>query len=165
MAFIDRAIDALNEKVGFYTSYLVLPLIGVVAYEVLMRYAFNAPTSWGFEMTTFLYGVHFILTLGFAHKHDGHVAIDIFEARLPKKPRTILRIISNLVLFIPTVGLLAIWSVLYAKTSWMDWERASSSWAPAVYPYKTLMAIGFILLFLQGVAKLIQDFRALRSND
>jgi len=165
MAFIDRAIDALNEKVGIYTSYLVLPLIGVVAYEVVMRYAFNAPTSWGFEMTTFIYGVHFILTLGFAHKHDGHVAIDIFEARLPKKPRTILRIISNLVLFVPTVGLLAVWSVLYAKTSWMDWERASSSWAPAVYPYKTLMAIGFILLFLQGVAKLIQDFRALRSND
>ena len=47
----------------------------------------------------------------------------------------------------------------------MDWERASSSWAPAVYPYKTIMAIGFILLFLQGVAKLIQDFRALRSNN
>lgn len=165
MALIDRAIDALNEKVGVFTAYLILPLIGVVSYEVLMRYAFDAPTSWGFEMTTFIYGVHFVLTLGFAHKHDGHVAIDIFEARLPKKPRTILRIISNLVLFIPTVGMLSIWSVLYAKTSWLGWEKASSSWAPAVYPYKTLMAIGFILLFLQGVAKLIQDFRALRSND
>jgi TRAP-type mannitol/chloroaromatic compound transport system permease small subunit len=165
MAFIDRAIDALNEKVGFYTAYLVLPLIGVVFYEVLMRYAFNAPTSWGFEMTTFLYGVHFILTLGYAHKHDGHVAIDVFEAKLPKRPRAILRVISNLVLFIPTIGLLAIWSVIYAVTSWQGLERASSSWAPAIYPYKTLMAIGFILLFLQGLAKLIQDFRALRSND
>ena len=130
-----------------------------------MRYAFNAPTSWGFEMTTFIYGVHFILTLAFAHKHDGHVAIDIFEAKLPSRPRAILRIISNLVLFIPTIGLLTVWSILYAKTSWLDWERASSSWAPAVYPYKTIMAIGFILLFLQGVAKLIQDFRALRSNN
>jgi TRAP-type mannitol/chloroaromatic compound transport system permease small subunit len=165
MAFFDRAIDALNEKVGFYTAYLILPLIGVVAYEVLMRYAFDAPTSWGFEMTTFIYGVHFILTLGFAHKHDGHVSIDVFEARLPKKTRTILRIISNLVLFVPTIGMLTIWSVLYAKTSWLGWERASSSWAPPVYPYKTLMALGFFLLFLQGVAKLIQDFRALRSND
>lgn len=165
MAFIDRGIDTLNEKVGIYTSYLVLPLIGVVTYEVVMRYIFDAPTSWGFEMTTFLYGVHFILTLGFAHKHDGHVAIDIFESRLPKKPRTILRIISNLILFVPTVGLLSIWSVKYAATSWHNWERASSSWAPAVYPYKTLMAIGFILLFLQGISKLIQDFRALRSDD
>jgi TRAP-type mannitol/chloroaromatic compound transport system permease small subunit len=165
MAFLDRAIDALNEKVGVTTAYLVFPLIGVVAYEVVMRYAFNAPTSWGFEMTTFIYGVHFILTLGFAHKHDGHVAIDIFESRLPHKPRTILRIIANLCLFIPTIGLLAIWSVLYAKTSWLDWEHASSSWAPAIYPYKTLMAIGFILFFLQGVARLIQDFRALRNTD
>jgi len=165
MAFIDRAIDALNEKVGFFTSYLILPLIGVVSYEVLMRYAFDAPTSWGFEMTTFIYGVHFILTLAYAHKHDGHVAIDVFEARLPKKTRTVLRIITNLVLFVPTVGMLTIWSILYAKTSWLDWERASSSWAPPIYPYKTLMALGFFLLFLQGVAKLIQDFRALRSND
>ncbi|MGK2905804.1 MAG: TRAP transporter small permease subunit [Desulfuromonadales bacterium] len=165
MAFIDRAIDALNEKVGFYTAYLVLPLIGVVSYEVLMRYAFNAPTSWAFEMTTFIYGIHFMLALAFAHKHDGHVAIDVFEARLAKKPRTILRIISNLILFIPTVGMLAVWSVIYAATSWQGWENASSSWAPAIYPYKTIMAIGFILLFLQGLAKLIQDFRALRSDD
>lgn len=165
MAYIDRAIDALNEKVGVGTSYLVLPLIGVVVYEVIMRYIFNAPTSWGFEMTTFIYGIHFILTLGFAHKHDGHVAIDIFESRLPQKPRTILRIIVNLLLFIPTIGLLAIWAVIYAKTSWLGWEHASSSWAPAVYPYKSLMAVGFILFFLQGVAKLIQDIRALRSTD
>lgn len=165
MAIIDRAIDALNEMVGRYTAYLILPLIGVVFYEVLMRYVFNAPTSWAFEMTIFIYGVHFMLALGYAHRHDGHVAIDVFEARLPNRPRTILRIISNLVLFLPTIGLLSIWSVIYAKTSWMNWEQASSSWAPAVYPYKTLMALGFILLLLQGVAKLIQDFRALRSND
>jgi TRAP-type mannitol/chloroaromatic compound transport system permease small subunit len=164
MAFFDRAIDALNEKVGFYSAYLVLPLIGVVSYEVLMRYAFNAPTSWAFEMTTFLYGVHFMMALSFAHKHDGHVAIDVFEAKLPKRPRAILRILTNLILFLPTVGMLTAWSVIYAVTSWQGLEHASSSWAPAVYPYKTIMAIGFILLFLQGLAKLIQDFRALRSD-
>lgn len=165
MQAIQRAIDALNEKIGVLTSYIILPLIGVVFYEVVMRYAFNAPTSWGFEMTTFLYGIHFILTLAFAHKYDGHVAIDIFESRLPQRPRTILRVVVNLVIFLPTIGMLALWSVFYAKTSWMGWERASSSWAPAIYPYKTIMAIGFILFFLQGVAKLIQDIHALRNSD
>ena len=50
-------------------------------------------------------------------------------------------------------------------TSWGQWERASSSWAPPIYPWKTIMAIGFVLLFLQGVAKLIHDFRSLRSSD
>ena len=58
---IDRAIDTFNEKIGYYASYLVLPLIGVVVCEVFMRYGFNAPTSWAFELTVFLYGVHYSL--------------------------------------------------------------------------------------------------------
>ncbi|BCR03528.1 hypothetical protein DESUT3_05970 [Desulfuromonas versatilis] len=163
MLIIERALDALNEKIGFISAFLILPMVGVVGFEVMMRYGFNAPTAWAFEMTTFIYGMHYMLTLGYAHKYDGHVSIDIFEARLPARPRTILRIIANLVLFIPTIGLLAVWAVIYAATSWQASELASSSWAPAIYPYKTIMAIGFVLFFLQGVAKLIHDFRSLRS--
>jgi len=165
MLKLERVLSALNEKIGFFSSFLILPLVGVVVFEVLMRYGFNAPTVWAFEMTTFLYGMHYMLTLGFAHKYDGHVAIDVFEARLPNKPRTILRVITNLVIFIPTIGMFSIWSVIYASTSWQGWERASSSWAPPIYPYKTVMAIGFILLLLQGIAKLIHDIRALRSTE
>jgi len=163
MQSVARAIDALNEKVGLLTSYLALPLIGVVAWEVVMRYVFNAPTIWAFETTTFIYGMHFALGFAYTHKHDGHVAIDIFEARLPRRSRTILRLIANGVIFMPTMGMMAIWSVIYAATSWQNWERASSSWAPPLYPFKTVMAIGFVLLFLQGVAKLIDDFRSLRG--
>lgn len=162
MLQIAKWIDSLNEKIGFWSSFLVLPLIGVVAFEVVMRYGFNAPTAWAFEMTVFIYGVHFMLALAYAHKHDGHVSIDIFEARLSPRPRTILRIVANLAYFIPTVGLLAVWSIIYANTSWQGRELASSSWAPAIYPYKILMAIGFVLLLLQGISKLIQDFRSLR---
>ncbi|HEX9779554.1 MAG TPA: TRAP transporter small permease subunit [Geopsychrobacteraceae bacterium] len=165
MLIIERSIDALNEKVGVLTAYLALPLIGVVAWEVVMRYVFNAPTIWGFEATTFIYGIHFVLGFAYTHKHDGHVAIDVFEARLPQRPRTILRLATNLVIFIPTTGLIAIWSVIYATSSWKNLERASTSWAPPIYPFKTIMAIGFILLFLQGIAKLIHDFRSLRGSD
>lgn len=163
MSSITGAIDALNEKVGFYSSYLVLPLLAVVAWEVLMRYAFNAPTSWAFELTVFIYGVHYSLALAYAHKHDTHVAIDVFEARLSPRPRAILRIVANLVLFIPTIGLLAWYSCVLAANSWSQWELASSSWAPAIYPYKTLMAIGFVLFFLQGISKLLTDIRSLKN--
>jgi TRAP-type mannitol/chloroaromatic compound transport system permease small subunit len=30
-----------------------------------MRYAFNAPTVWGFEATAFAYGMHYMLGLSF----------------------------------------------------------------------------------------------------
>jgi len=158
-----QAIDTLNENAGYYSAFLVLPLLCVVSYEVIMRYGFNAPTSWGFEATTFLYGVHFVLGLGYTHKHNGHVAIDVFEVRLATRTRTLLRIAVNLIIFIPTMGLISIWSVIYAGTAWMQGELASSSWAPPLYPFKTLMAIGFVLLFLQGIAKLIHDFHHLNQ--
>jgi len=160
---LDSAIDTLNEKVGFYASYLVLPLIAVVVWEVIMRYGFNAPTSWAFELTVFLYGLHYSIALAYALKHNTHVAIDVFEARLSPRPRIILRIFTNTVLFMPTIGLLTYYVCAMAASSWQQWEHASSSWAPAVYPLKTLMAIGFILLFLQGLAKLIQDIRSLKN--
>lgn len=165
MQNISRAIDALNEKVGLYSSYLVLPLVGAVLYEVFMRYVFSAPTSWGFEMTTFLYGMHFMLGLGDALRTDNHVRIDIFESKLPEKKRAVLRIITFFILFLPAMGFMTYGAIKYAVTSWMMFEHASSSWGPAIYPYKTVMAIGFVLLFLAGVSKLLQDFRTLRTTN
>jgi TRAP-type mannitol/chloroaromatic compound transport system permease small subunit len=165
MNVITRPIDFLNEKTGHYSSFLILPLIAVISFEVMMRYVLNKPTVWAFELTTFIYGIHFILAFGYAHKHNSHVAIDIFESRLPEKPRTILRIIVNLVVFLPTMGLLALWTVYYADTAWRMKELSWSSWAPPIYPIKAIMAFGMILFFLQGVSKLLHDIRSLRQSD
>jgi len=164
MFFIEKSINSLNEKVGYWTAFLVIPLVLVVAYEVVMRYAFNAPTIWVFEATTLIYGCHFMIGLAYTLKYDGHVCIDVFEARLAKRPRTILRLIVSLILFMPTVGMLTVWSVIYAADSWRNWEHASTSWAPPLYPFKTLMAIGFLLLLLQGIAKWLNDFRSLKEQ-
>ncbi|MCW8859950.1 MAG: TRAP transporter small permease subunit [Deltaproteobacteria bacterium] len=158
------AIDSFNEKFGFYASYLILPLIFVVVWEVIMRYGFNTPTSWAFELTVFFYGIHFSFALSYAHKHNTHVAIDVLESRLPARPRLILRIVTNAVLFIPSIGLLTFYICVMAMNSWQQLEHASSSWAPAIYPIKTLMAIGFILFFLQGLAKLIKDINSLKET-
>jgi TRAP-type mannitol/chloroaromatic compound transport system permease small subunit len=164
MIKIAGAIDALNEKVGYYGSLLILPLVGVVVWEVMMRYGFDAPTAWAFELTVYLYGIHYSIALAYAHKYNTHVAIDVFESRLKERPRLILRIFTNAALFIPTVGLLTYYSCVMAATSWRQWEHASSSWAPPIYPIKTLMAVGFVLFLLQGIAKLLQDVRSLKST-
>lgn len=164
MEKIGSFIDIFNEKFGFYASYLILPLILVVVWEVIMRYALNSPTSWAFELTVFLYGTHYSFALAYAHKHNNHVSIDIMESRLAERPRRILRIVTNVVLFLPTIGMLTYYTCVLAANSWQQWEHASSSWAPPIYPVKTLMAIGFVLFFFQGVAKLIEDIRSLKEK-
>ena len=102
----DSMISQINEKIGRVGALLILPMVGVVVYEVIMRYIFAAPTSWGFEVTTFIYGIHYIMGISYTQLHKGHVAIDIFEARLPSKKRAILSIITSLVIFFPTFTIL-----------------------------------------------------------
>ncbi len=161
---IASGIDFLNEKVGFYGSFLILPLLVVIGFEVFMRYALNAPTIWAFELTVFLYGVHYSLVLGYGHKYNCHVNIDVIEKMLKPKTRNVLRIITNVVMFIPTMGLIAAWACVQAYDSTMVNELASSTWMPKLWPYKIIMAFGLVLFWLQGIAKLIEDIRALKNT-
>lgn len=160
---IEKGINALNETVGFWASFLILPLIGVVAWEVLMRYGFSSPTVWAFEMTAFLYGTHYMLGLGYAYKYDTHVCIDVFTTMMAEKKRATLRLIMHVIFFLPVMGAFAMGAIIYASDSVANLERNSTSWAPSIWPYKIVMAVGFVILTLQGISKVCEDIRTLKS--
>ena len=129
-----------------------------------MRYLFNAPTIWGFEATTFLYGVHFILGLAYCDVLGGHVKVDIFTTRLPIKPQSVIGVLTNLIFFMPVMVLMTIASWRYAFASIAQGELNPTSWAPPVYPIKTLMALGFTFLLIQGFSNLIHNIRVLQGK-
>jgi TRAP-type mannitol/chloroaromatic compound transport system permease small subunit len=164
MLALARVVDAINEKVGYWAALLSFPLVVVVSLEVFMRYVVGSPTIWGFETTCFLFGVSWAVGLGFTHKRNGHVSVDFIEMRMGEVGRAKLRVATNLLLIIPGGLLLVIGSVQYALDSIGNLERNSTSWAPAIYPYKSLLALGFVLFFLQGLAKLVEDLHFLRSR-
>lgn len=143
---------------------LIILLLGVVIYEVFMRYAFNAPTSWGFEMTAFLYGMHYMLGLAYTDVLDGHVRVDIFSNLLPKKGQAILSIITILVIFLPVMICMTIWASKFAATSVAGWERNSTSWAPLIWPFKIVMAVSFLFLTVQGLSNLLKSILALTEK-
>ncbi len=157
-------IDGFVDRQGRLCSLLILPLCGVVIYEVVMRYVLNAPTIWGFEMTTFLYGLHYMLGLAYTELNNGHVKVDILTARIKKKPATILSIVTSLVIFVPVLSLLTYGTWLFAIKSTKMLEKNPTSWAPPIWPIKILMAMSFTFLLLQGLSKLFQDIASLKSR-
>ena len=161
---ISRAIDTLSEKQGDISALLGIPLLLVVIYEVIMRYVFDAPTTWGFELTTFIYGVHYMLGLSYSDVTGGHVKVDIFTMHLPQRGQALMGVVTGLVFFLPVMVPLTLWSWKYAWTSIAGRELASTSWAPPLYPIKTLMAIAFTFLLLQGIANLLQNIQVLRGK-
>ena len=47
---IVELIDTINNKITSLTMWLIIPLIGIMLFEVVMRYAFHSPTVWGAEL-------------------------------------------------------------------------------------------------------------------
>ncbi|MBD3669140.1 MAG: TRAP transporter small permease subunit, partial [Gammaproteobacteria bacterium] len=80
-----RAVDGFTERFGQWVALLILPLVFVVMYEVVLRKVFHAPTRWGFEMTVYIYGTHFMLGMAYTLLHDGHVRIDVIVLQMPQR--------------------------------------------------------------------------------
>lgn len=164
LAKISKAIDTINTKQGDVTSLLILPLCIVVIYEVIMRYAFNAPTIWGFEATIFLYGLHFMFGYSYTEVLEGNVKVDIFTSRMSEKTRAILNIITHCVFFLPVFSCLTYYVFQYALTSTMQHEVNSTSWAPPIWPFKLIMAFCFFLLLMQGVSNVLKSILVLTGR-
>ncbi|MFO7749956.1 MAG: TRAP transporter small permease subunit [Desulfobacteraceae bacterium] len=161
---VSNRIEWFSRKEGEIISFLVYPLLFIVIYEVFMRYVFNAPTSWGFEATTFLYGLHYMFGFAYTDVKDSHVKVDIFTSYLSGKWQTILSIATNAVFFMPVMFFMTIWAFKYAYSSTMGLEINSTSWAPPIWPLKILMACCFLILFCQGIANLINDINKLKRS-
>ena len=161
---IIKGIDFLVEKQGKLTSFLIIPLLFIVLYEVLMRYAFNAPTVWGFEATAFAYGLHYMLGLSFMEHAEGHVRVDIITTRFSKKVQAIIMIAGYLLIFMPVFVLMTWGAIEFAHTATVTNELNSTSWAPRIWPYKILMALSFLLLVVQGLSTMFKNLQNLSDN-
>ena len=160
---VSNTLERIIKKEGEISSLLIYPLLFVVVYEVFMRYALNAPTIWGFEATMFLYGLHYMFGLAYTDVYDGHVKVDIFTSLAPERVQAAIRVLTNLVMFMPVTICMTIWSTKFAYVSVRGMEVNSTSWAPSIWPFKILMALCFLFLLMQGVANLIKDINALKK--
>jgi TRAP-type mannitol/chloroaromatic compound transport system permease small subunit len=161
---ITKGIDFLIDRQGQLTSFLIVPLLFIVLYEVLMRYAFNAPTVWGFEATAFVYGMHYMLGLSFMENAQGHVKVDIITARLPEKTQAAVYLIGYLVIFMPVFVLMTWGAIKFAHTAVITNELNSTSWAPRIWPYKIIMALSFFFLVVQGLSTVLKYWRILTEK-
>jgi TRAP-type mannitol/chloroaromatic compound transport system permease small subunit len=151
-----NGIDAISEWTGKACAMLLFPLAGGMFYSVIMRYFFNAPPIWSFDISVFLYGGMSILAGAYALRHRTHVRVDIIYERFSPRTQAILDVITAGVFFLLMVFVVqqAFEMALYA---WQFNEHTKTTWAAVTYPVKGVAFIAAILLLLQGLAKFIRD--------
>ena len=159
-----QTIEKITDFIGKSASWLALPLVFVLCYEVIIR-RIGSPTIWAFDMSYMIYGAHFMLVTAFALKYKAHVRTDIIYRRVSARLQGIVDSILYFVIFLPGVVLLFWASWGYFLSSWRIQESAiTSPWMPAIWPLKFIMFFSIGLLLLQGISELIKAFYAAKYN-
>lgn len=159
-----KLIDSINEWTGRVISFTIFPIIGIILFEVLMRYFLKRSQLWVPETSVFLFGCLFILGGGYAYLYEAHVRLDILYERFSPKTKAITDSIISLFFFI-FCGILIWKGWEMAWESIVTLERSPSAFSPILFPYKILIPIGSILLLLQGLSKLVLNLNLIINGN
>jgi len=148
-------VDAIAEKAGKITCYLVFIIMLITTLDVVARYVFNRPLLWGWLLNRQLFGV-FILFAGVYTLFRGeHIRIEIFYDHFPPKLKQVAKWIA-LASFVSFIGVL-VW-----QGSWMGWnsfvmkEKAAGAFRIPWYPFKLLIPIVGFLFLLEGISAFLR---------
>ena len=160
-----RIIDKFTDTTGMWIAWLNLPLVLVVAYEVIARYAFNAPTLWSFDVTYMLYGTIFMLGCAYALHKGAHIRTDFFYEKWTARTKGMVDSISYLVFFFPSLIMLLAASGSEAWYAYTIHETSEQTpWRPILWPYKSVVPVTCVLLMIQGISETIKSVYAWRTG-
>lgn len=158
LSTILKAIDRMSELTAKTFAWAMLALVLTMSYEVLVRYVFNSPTQWSYDMSYFLGSMTLIFGMAYTLKIKGHVSIDIIYNRFSPRMQALLYVIFALALFFPLWILMVKAMLPHMIFSWKASEQSwVGTWQPIIYPFKTWVTLGIIMLLLQGIAEFIRD--------
>lgn len=157
MRKILHAFDTFSEKFGKVVSFIVWIGALILFIEVVLRYFFNSPTVWAHGYTQRLFGSYFVLIGAFTLVNKGHVRVDIIINRFPFRAKKFMDMLN--------MGMLLVWCFVltyegwtFFMNSWTVREVDQMVLAHPVYPVKFILVIGVVMMGLQGLSHLCQDF-------
>jgi TRAP-type mannitol/chloroaromatic compound transport system permease small subunit len=152
-----RIIDKFTDTTGTWVAWLNVPLVLAVAYEVLARYLFNAPTIWSFDVTYMLYGTIFMLGSAYALHKGAHIRTDFFFEKWSIRTRGMIDSIAFIVFFFPSIF---VFLLVSGAEGWYAFQIGETSeqtpWRPILWPFKMVVPLTCLLLLIQGVSETIK---------
>lgn len=135
-------------------SLIIFLIVFSMLYEVISRYVFHAPTTWGMELATLLFGPYFLLGGAYLLHLRAHVNLDIIKNRLSDSQQRMLDIFSFVIIIIFSIIMLS-YSLAPAIEAWEYKETSFSAWNPPIWPVKFAIPISVLLLGLQSLAEML----------
>lgn len=161
-----RFIDSVTSWFGRAFAWLILLMAFGMGYEVVSRYAFNAPTAWAFDMSYILYGTLFMMGGAYTLSRNAHVRGDFLYRLWKPRTQAAVELVLYFIFFFPGILALVIAGWKYAARSWRYLEVSINSPAGVpIFQFKTMLVVAGALLFLQGIAQVCRCIHCLRTGE
>ena len=149
-------IDALNNRVGHLTYWLILVAVLVSAGNATVRYTFDTSSNAWLEIQWYLFSAVFLFCSGYTLLHNQHVRIDVLTSHLSRRARAWIDLLGTLFFLLP----------MSITVMWLSWpvfvqayqlhEISTNAGGLIVWPARLMVPVGFFLLIIQGFSELIK---------
>jgi TRAP-type mannitol/chloroaromatic compound transport system permease small subunit len=157
---ITRLVDAA----GNAASWLFVAIVAITAYEVVMRYALNAPTIWVHELAIALAATCFVIGGPVVHQRQQHITISVIYERMSPRVQRWARAACSVLTLIFCVLL----SHAAIQQAWVALKARETTGTAINWPIpaflKTLFALAVVVLLVQTLGHLVQDIARLRAR-
>ena len=164
MGLADR-IDRCNAAIGRTAAWAALFIVLMQFVVVVLRYAFGIGSIWLTESIIYGHATLFMLAAAWTLRENGHVRVDVFYADAKTRTKAMIDFLGAMLLLIPFMLVLLVFTVPYVGRSWAIFERSrETSGLPVVFLLKTLIPAFAIMFALQGVSQVIRAAQVLGQS-
>ena len=160
---VSRAIDALNAWLGRRLSWLILLAVIVSAGNAIVRKTFDTSSNSWLELQWVLFSIVFLLCSPWTLMANEHIRIDIVNNLLPKPLRDWIDVVGHAFFLLPLTIIMVGTGIPFFVRSLRLNEQSGNAGGLPQWPAKSLIMIGFGLLFIQGLSELIKRLSVMRG--
>ena len=164
MSALRGGIESLIDVVGRAPLWVALAMIGLVAVNVLLRYAFSFGSVWAQELEWHLLAALILLGMSYALQRGDNVRVDLFYANFSAGKKFVVDVISVLLILVIALIFIKL-SLAYVVQSWSIGEKSPDPGGiPWRWAVKGLIPLGYGLLVLQSLGALLRLFQERQTS-
>ena len=172
MLAITGKIDRFNRRLGEAVAWLALAMVLLQFSVVLLRYVFSIGFVPLQEGVWYLHGLLFMLGAAYTLLEDGHVRVDIFYRRAPRRNRALVDLSGSLFFIIPVclLTLYVSWDYVLSAIydvyggSWILEGSREFGGLPLIWAYKLTIWVFALTLLAQGISLAVKSAAELGSR-
>ncbi len=165
LKFIIRTFDSISQSIGQSFAWCILILILGTCYEVFMRYVFNNPTAWSFDMSFILYGTIFMMAGAYTLSKGEHVRGDFLYRKWKPRIQARIDLVLYFLFFFPGILAMIISGFEYGVASSVLGEVSVNSPAGVpIWPLKLIIFFSGVFLLVQGISEVLRCFVCIKEG-